>query len=56
MTKKPASTSCTMRCAPKPSATPTTAAGATRLLIGTPSRWTIEHCRHDVDEHDDRSR
>ena len=34
MMKKPASRSCTMRCAPKPSAAPSTAAGATSEPTG----------------------
>jgi hypothetical protein len=36
--KKPARMSWTMRCAPKPRATPATAAGATMPLRGRPSR------------------
>ena len=41
MMKKPASRSWTRRWAPKPSATPTTAAGATRLDVCTPRRAAI---------------
>ena len=41
MMKKPARMSWTMRCAPKPSATPATAAGATRLVSGMPKRSAI---------------
>ncbi len=35
--KNPASTSCTTRCAPNPRPTPSTVAGATRLVTGRPS-------------------
>jgi hypothetical protein len=38
MMKKPASTSPTTRCAPKPSPTPSTVAGATSPPIGMPAR------------------
>ena len=41
MMKKPARMSWTMRCAPNPSATPATAAGATRLVSGMPKRSAI---------------
>ena len=40
MMKKPARTSCTTRWAPKPTATPATVAGATRLVRGMPKRWS----------------
>ncbi|SLH71255.1 Uncharacterised protein [Mycobacteroides abscessus subsp. abscessus] len=38
MRKNPARMSCTMRCAPKPSAAPSTAAGATRPVTWKPRR------------------
>src|SRR3954464_3532157 len=38
MMKKPARTSPTIRCAPQPTPTPSTVAGATRPVTGTPSR------------------
>ena len=53
MTKKPASRSCTMRCAPKPSAAPSTAAGATSDPTGMASTSVISTSDHH-EEHRDR--
>ena len=43
MMKKPDSRSCTMRCAPKPSAAPSTAAGATSEPTGIARMSVISH-------------
>ena len=52
MMKKPASRSCTMRCAPKPSAAPSTAAGATSDPTGMARMSVISTATSDEQQGD----